>query len=371
MTEPTADARFEWILHVDLDAFFASVEQLENPDLAGKPVIVGSRSRRGVVATASYEARAYGVRSAMPAFQAAKLCPEAIWVAPRHDLYRQYSERVQGIFRSFVDSGEVSLFEMVSVDEAYLATSPLTADEVAELVSRLRSRIRSEVGLASSAGASTTKLVSKLASDAAKPDGQLIVGPSEVDGFLTPLPAAAIPGVGPVTQKKLSALGVGTIQDLRSTPAELLASTLGSRRAAELVDLAWGRDPRRVEPPSDPSSLSAEETFDEDVTSLEAAKSHLRAIAQRVTERVGATPYVPRTVVIKMKTSDHKVHTRQVTPPSLTVDQIPDIAAGLITEADVASGLRLLGVAAANLFAPPPSGGDALPGAQLDLPFED
>ncbi|HEY3176440.1 MAG TPA: DNA polymerase IV [Candidatus Polarisedimenticolia bacterium] len=286
------------IIHLDMDAFFASVEQLDDPSLRGKPVAVGGDpTRRGVVAAASYEARAFGVRSAMPMSQAVRLCADLVCVRPRIGRYVDVSRRIRDVMRRWTP-----LVEMASLDEAYLDVSgaELPASEIAL---RLKAEIRAEVGLTASAGVGPSKLVAKIASDMRKPDGLVVVRPSQVLAFLAPLPAGRLPGVGPVTQGKLERLGIRTIGDLARFPEERLAARLG-RMGGALVALASGRDNRAVVPARPTRSISCERTLPEDTRDVAALERILDRFSAEIESALREEGLRARTVVLKVRYSD-------------------------------------------------------------------
>src|SRR5215831_11948588 len=249
------------IIHVDMDAFYASVEQRDNPPLRGKPVIVAWRGNRSVVCAASYEARAFGVRSAMPAVRAERLCPDAIFVAPDFTRYRALSHKVRDIFKRHTD-----LIEPLSLDEAYLdVTQNKTGLATATLVARtIRDQIRKELNLTASAGVAPNKFLAKLASDWRKPDGLFVIQPEAVDAFLLPLPVGRIPGVGKVTGEKLANLGAQTVRDLRTLDLSVLDDHFG-RYGRRLHELALAIDDSPVVPDRPTKSISVEDTFERDV----------------------------------------------------------------------------------------------------------
>lgn len=253
------------IVHLDLDAFFASVETLENPALAGKPVLVGGRpEERGVVAAASYAARAFGCRSAMPMAQAMRLCPEAVIVPVRHGLYRQYSRRVMAMIHALTP-----LVEQISIDEAFFDLTGEIArwEDAATVAEALQARVASEIGLSASLGVATNKQVAKVASDFRKPGGLTVVRPGEEAAFLAPLPARALWGVGPVTAERLAGMGVTTVGQLAAQPVEQLRAAFG-RHGAEMAERARGIDDRPVITEHERKSVSQERTFNHDLTDL-------------------------------------------------------------------------------------------------------
>src|SRR5512138_1274442 len=250
------------ILHLDLDAFYASVEQLDDPSLRGRPVIVGGPSRRGVVCAASYEARRFGVRSAMPTARARRLCPDGVFLPPRFERYGALSERIFGIYRRYTP-----LVEPLSLDEAFLDVTASRAlhGGGADIARAIKGEVRSSCGLAVSAGIADVKLAAKIATDLGKPDGLVEVPPGGVAQFLAPLPVSRLWGVGHVTEEALRKIGIATIGDLARTPEMALASAIGASHAQDLRGLARGDDPREVVPDEAAKSIGAEDTFGEDL----------------------------------------------------------------------------------------------------------
>jgi DNA polymerase-4 len=297
------------ILHIDMDAFYASVEQRDDPALRGRPVVVAWRGARSVVCAASYEARVFGVRSAMPAVRAERLCPQAVFVPPDFARYKAVSRQVRAIFLRHTD-----LVEPLSLDEAYLdVTVPKIASPSATATAEtIRAEIREETALTASAGIAPNKFLAKIASDWNKPDGSFVVRPSQVQAFLAPLPVGRIPGVGKVMEKKLADIGVATVGDLRSLAPEELDMRFGSF-GRRLALRARGIDERPVEPDQPVQSISAEDTFERDLP-LDGLDDAIRRLAgkswlaSRKTERVG------RTVVLKLKTAQFRIITRSHTP---------------------------------------------------------
>ncbi len=280
------------IIHADMDAFYASVEQRDNPELRGKPVIVAWKCTRSVVCAASYEARAFGVPSAMPAMRAERFCPTAIFIAPNFPRYREVSRGVREIFRRHTD-----LIEPVSLDEAYLdVTENKTGLPTATLVARaIRDRIRQELNLTASAGVAPNKFLAKLASDWRKPDGLFVIQPDEVDAFLLPLPVGRLPGVGKVTEEKLAKLGIRTVKELRGLELAVLEHEFG-RYGVRLYELARGIDESEVVPDRPTQSISLEDTLERDLTldelepmirrSPPSSREELTAIALKLREHV-------------------------------------------------------------------------------------
>jgi DNA polymerase-4 len=340
------------ILHVDLDAFYASVEVLRDPALAGRPVLVGGTGARGVVAAASYEARRFGIHSAMPMARARRLCPEAVILPPRFDAYGEASAAVMDILRSFTP-----LVEPLALDEAFLDVSGAgrlfgTAVEVGIAIRR---RIRSETGLTASVGVGSTKLVAKLASEEAKPDGLRAVTPGSELDFLRPLPVGRLWGVGPKTLARLRRFGVSTVGDLADLPVETVVGALGQAAGRGLHALAWNRDDRRVEPEREIKSLGHEETFPRDVHAVEPLRREVRRMAERVGHRLREKGLAGRTVTIKVRYHDFRTITRSTTVPEplFAAGDIAGHALALLERVELGGGVRLLGVSVHNLGAAP------------------
>jgi DNA polymerase IV len=323
MGAPTGRVRAEpSILHADLDAFFASVEQRRDPSLVGQPVVVGGTGGRGVVAAASYEARRYGIHSAMPTARARRLCPHAVFLPPRFDDYTRTSAEVFEIFGSFTP-----LVEGLSVDEAFLDVAGVRRvhGDPRTIAEAIRRRVRDDTGLAISVGAATTKLLAKLASDIAKPDGLLVVEAGGELGFLHPLPVGRLWGVGPATRARLDRFGVRTIGDLAAVPEATLVGALGEAQGRHLHALANGRDDRPVEPDRDVKSIGAEETFAVDLWSLADVERELLRLAERVGTRLRAAGWAARTITVKVRFPDFTTPTR-----SRTLDDPTDATAALL-----------------------------------------
>ena len=269
------------IVHLDLDAFFASVEMVENPALEGKPVVVGGSPReRGVVAAASYPARIYGIRSAMPMYQAVKLCPDLVIVAPRHRRYQEYSQRVMAILR-----GATSLVEQISIDEAFLDLTYHIQkwDDSLVIAERLQGQVRREVGLTASLGVAANKLVAKVASDQEKPFGLTVVRPTENAAFLAPLPVRVLWGIGPVTADKLARMGVIRVGDLCEIPVEVLEQILG-QRGREIARMALGIDNRSVITEHARKSVSQERTFSQDISDAQELRVQITRMGTQVAQ---------------------------------------------------------------------------------------
>jgi DNA polymerase-4 len=342
------------IVHLDLDAFFAAVEVLENPDLEGKPVLIGGRpEERGVVATASYPARASGARSAMPMRQALRLCPEAIVLPPRHHLYHDYSRQVMTILQQ-----TSPLVEQVSIDEAYLdLTEQVTAwEQGAEIARRLQRRVLEEIGLSSSLGVATNKLVAKVASDQDKPGGLTVAPPGEEATFLASLPVRVLWGVGPVTAEKLHALGVATVGELTQLSEQELRRYFG-QRGAEMARQARGLDERPVVTEHEVKSVSQERTFSQYLTDPKALRQQLWRLSQGVGQRLRNAELAAGTVAIKLRYADFATLTRQMALAVPTDDERAIYYAALVLLRRVwqrGRPVRLLGVAARHLA--PPTG---------------
>ena len=341
------------MLHLDLDAFFAAVEQRDKPSLRGKPVVVGGIGPRGVVATASYEARVFGVRSAMPTHEARRRCPQAAFLGGRFDAYREASRRVMGLLRTLSP-----LVEPLSLDEAFVdlrtATRPVGfgVTELTELVEELKADLtRVTDGLHASVGVASSKFVAKIATELDKPDGLCVIEPGTEAARIGPLPVGVIPGVGPVTQERLRRIGVASVADLRQAAIGELVQTLGRSQAQGLVELAHGRDDRAVEPEREAKSISVEDTFERDLTD----RGHLTVVlhrdAHQIADRLSAARLFARTVSIKVRRHDFTTLTRSRTLAEATdrADTIFDVAAALLQTVDVSDGLRLLGVGVAGL----------------------
>jgi len=330
-----------------MDAFYASVEQRDNPQLRGKPVIVAWLGNRSVVCAASYEARSFGVHSAMPAKRAERMCPGAIFVPPDFARYRQVSRSVREIFKRHTD-----LIEPLSLDEAYLdVTENKTGLATATLVARtIRQQIRQELNLTASAGVAPNKFLAKLASDWRKPDGLFVVQPDGIDAFLLPLPVGRLPGVGKVTEEKLAKLGAQTVKDLRALDSSVLEQHFG-RYGQRLHALARGIDNNPVVPDRPTQSISVEDTFEHDVL-LEDTEPMIRRLTEKLWSTSRKESRIARTVVLKLKTSDFKILTRSHTPecPPSSCEELTDITLKLRERVDLGpqQRYRLVGVGLSN-----------------------
>ncbi len=339
------------IVHIDMDAFYASVEQRDDPTLRGKPVVVAWRGNRSVVCAASYEARRFGIRSAMPALRAERLCPDAIFIPPDFLRYRTVSRQTRDIFRRYTD-----LIEPLSLDEAYLDVTENkcglpTATKVA---SAIRHAIRDELHLTASAGVAPNKFLAKIASDWRKPDGLFVIQPEDVDTFLPPLPVERLPGVGKVTAERLATLGIKTVGDLRKIELVTVEEHFG-RHGQRLRELACGIDENPVVPDRPTKSISAEDTFARDIP-LEETADAIRRLAEKVWAGSRNETRIPRTVVLKLKTAEFKILTRSLTPPKpvASCEELTGIALSLRERVGLASGqrFRLIGVGLHNFRDP-------------------
>jgi DNA polymerase-4 len=335
------------ILHIDMDAFFASVEEKDDPRLVGKPVLVGGKARRGVVAAASYAARAFGCRSAMPMAEALRLCPHAIVVPPRRERYVEVSDQVFDIFHRYTP-----LVEGLSIDEAFLDVTESRSlfGDGPTIARRIKDEVKSETGLTASAGVAPCKFAAKIASDLEKPDGLTVVG-DDVAAFLAPLPVERMWGIGPKTSPTLRKLGYATLGDLARADPKALERVLGSW-GVEVGKLARGVDARAVVPDRDAKSIGAECTYDEDLTTRESIARALLAHASRVAERLTAEKLEAGAVVVKLKYADFTLLTRRTTLPEPASDTrtLHDACIALLERFPLAGArVRLTGVAAHDL----------------------
>jgi DNA polymerase-4 len=335
------------IVHVDMDAFYASVEQRDDPALRGRPVVVAWRGNRSVVCAASYEARRFGIRSAMPAIRAERLCPDAIFIPPDFTRYKMVSRAVREIFQRHTD-----LIEPLSLDEAYLdvtenKTGLPTATRVAKAI---RQQIRDELQLTASAGVAPNKFLAKIASDWCKPDGLFVLQPEDVQAFLPPLPVGRIPGVGKITETRLKQLGVLTVGDVQALEPAALEALFG-RYGIRLYELARGIDNGKVIPDRPTKSISAEDTFERDIPLAEMEPS-IRRLAEKVWTAGRKDGRVARTVILKLKTSEFTILTRSHTPiiPPESCEEFIAIALSLreLVDLGAAQRFRLVGVGLSN-----------------------
>ena len=340
----------EPMLHVDLDAFYASVESLKDPSLKGKPVIVGGVGGRGVVSSASYEARVFGVRSAMPTVRARRLCPDGVFVPPDFTAYQAHSNRFREVLLSFTP-----LVEPISLDEAFLdvAGAERLFGPPETIAARIRADVEREVGVTCSVGVAPTKFVAKLASDGCKPDGMLVVPAEGVLDYLEPLPVGRLWGVGEKTGDTLGRMGIRTIGDLSRTPQAILARLLGEQSATHLWQLSHGIDDRDVVPYEPPKSVGHEETFEHDLDDDEEILRELLALTGRVASRLRADGYRARTVILKARLATFTTLTRSKTmadPTDVGADLYQTVAALYRALPGERRRIRLLGVQATGLL---------------------
>jgi DNA polymerase IV len=344
--------RIRKIIHIDMDAFYASVEQRDNPALNGKPVAVGYPAKRGVVVAASYEARRFGVRSAMPSTVAIRKCAELIFVPPRFEIYRTVSRHIHTIFKDYT-----SLVEPLSLDEAYLDVTDnlkgiVTAWETAKVI---RARIYQETSLTASAGISCNKFLAKLASDRRKPNGQFAIMPDEAEGFVANLPVAKFHGVGPKTAAKMHALGIETGADLRRQNLEFLQDHFG-KAGGWYFEIARGRDDRPVQPDRERKSSGSERTFPEDLTDPSRIEAGVIAMADEVWGWCEKANSRGRTVTVKVKWANFQISTRSRSMVTAieTKDRLREVALDLIRSVfPPARGIRLVGVSLSNFGSQP------------------
>jgi nucleotidyltransferase/DNA polymerase involved in DNA repair len=339
------------ILHVDMDAFYASVEQLDHPEYKSKPVIVGADPRdgkgRGVVAACSYEARKFGVRSALPISRAWKLCPEGIYVRPRMKRYVEVSGQVMEVFRHFTD-----LVEPLSIDEAFLDITGSIAllGQPVEIARAIKNDIREKTGLTASVGLAPNKFLAKIASDIRKPDGFVVIEPNAIEAFLHDLPISRLWGVGPKTEVRLHEIGFRTIGDVAAADRESLVRRLGSL-GEHLYQLSHGQDERPVVPNWEPKSISSETTFEEDTNDRELLLATILELSDHVAQRLRKDGYRARKVTLKLRYSSFTTHTKQYSLDKLvqTREDIAAVARGLFGQFPLKQKIRLIGVAAGDL----------------------
>lgn len=346
------------ILHVDMDAFFASVEILDDPSLFGKPVIVGGAGARGVVASCNYEARAYGIRSAMSSYEARRRCPHAVFLSGRYDRYAQTSQQLHSILLRFTP-----LVEGIALDEAFLDVSGarrlIGAPRL--IAQSIRETVRAELALNCGVGVARTKLMAKLASRAAKPQaslqgihpgrGVVVIAPADERSFLWPMPIRALWGVGPATARRLQGLGIATVGDLARAPEDALCNLLGVSVGRHLAALARGQDERKVEPARETKSVGHEETFARDIRDHHVLHRELVRMADAVAARLGESGLRGRTVSVKVRFPDRTTISRSHTmsDPIRSARVIAVVAGALLDAVDVSPGVRLLGVSVSTL----------------------
>lgn len=335
------------IIHIDMDAFYASVEQLDNPELKGKPIAVGGSEVRGVVSAASYEARKYGVRSAMSGVQAARLCPELTFVRPRFDRYKEISKQIRAIFLEYTD-----LVEPLSLDEAYLdVTENKKGNPSATLIAKeIRQKIFEKTGLTASAGISVNKFVAKIASDYNKPNGQKTVNPDEVEAFIEVLDVKKFYGIGKVTAEKMYQLGIYTGLDLKNKTLEYLEQHFGNSGQA-FYNLSRGISYSQVKPNRQMKSIGAERTFNENLSSEIYMEERLENIASEIERRIKKYKISGKTITLKIKYSDFTQQTRSKTLPYFIADKslIFETAKELLYQERLKDSVRLLGISLNNL----------------------
>lgn len=351
------------VLHVDMDAFYAAVELRARPELADRPVIVAGAGGRSVVLSANYPARRYGVRSAMPAASARKLCPDAVWIPPSRHAYREVSDGVMAIFRELTP-----LVEPLSLDEAFLDVSGALrrlGATPAELGARIRARVAAEYGITCSVGVGAAKFVAKLATGMAKPDGMVVVPVAQTLDFLHPLPVSVLWGVGARTEETLRSHGFSTIADVAAAPVERLRRSVGTAAGEHLHQLAHGRDDRPVVPEAEEKSQGAEHTFDVDVTDAEVLDRELLRLSERVAATLRAKGLRGRTVSVKVRFADFRTITRARTLPSATdvAREVHATAVDLFHAAAAGAAVRLVGVRVEGL-----SDGDVAEQLSFDSP---
>ncbi len=336
-----------YIMHIDMDAFFASVEQLDNPELKGKPLIVGGQSNRGVVSTCSYEARKYGVHSAMPMVEARRLCPHAEFLPGRMWRYEEVSREIMRIFHE-----EAPLVEQLSIDEAFLDVSGMERlhKDVRNVGWRIKERIKNEIGLTCSVGLAPNKFLAKMASDLQKPDGFTVITHEEARSFIAPLPVTKIFGIGSAAKQMLAQFGIATIGQLASADRSILQKVFG-KNADKVQHLAMGLDDRPVIPETAPKSIGRETTFEKDLYTFEDCKAAILELSGQTGYRLRNKGYSGRTVTLKVKFKDFKIITRSISSEGdISCDEeIFSLAVKLLKEVAYENGVRLLGVTVSNL----------------------
>ena len=336
-----------YIMHIDMDAFFASVEQLDNPELKGKPLIVGGQSNRGVVSTCSYEARKYGVHSAMPMVEARRLCPHAEFLPGRMWRYEEVSREIMRIFHE-----EAPLVEQLSIDEAFLDVSGMERlyKDVRNVGWRIKERIKNELGLTCSVGLAPNKFLAKMASDLQKPDGYTVITHEEARSFIAPLPVTKIFGIGGAAKQMLAQFGIATIGQLANADRSILQKVFG-KNADKVQHLAMGLDDRPVIPETAPKSIGRETTFEKDLYTFEDCKAAILELSGQTGYRLRNKGYSGRTVTLKVKFKDFKIITRSISSEGdISCDEeIFSLAVKLLKEVAYGNGVRLLGVTVSNL----------------------
>ena len=336
-----------YIMHIDMDAFFASVEQLDNPELKGKPLIVGGQSCRGVVSTCSYEARKFGVHSAMPMMEARRLCPHAEFLPGRMWRYEEVSREIMRIFHE-----EAPLVEQLSIDEAFLDVSGMErlCKDVRNVGWRIKERIKNEIGLTCSVGLAPNKFLAKMASDLQKPDGFTVITHEQARSFIAPLPVTKIFGIGGAAKQMLAQFGIATIGQLANADRSILQKVFG-KNADKVQHLAMGLDDRPVIPETAPKSIGRETTFEKDLYTFEDCKAAILELSGQTGFRLRNKGYSGRTVTLKVKFKDFKVITRSISSEGdISCDEeIFSLAVKLLQDVAYENGVRLLGVTVSNL----------------------
>ena len=332
------------IIHMDMDAFYASVEERDNPNLKGKPMVVGGRSNRGIVTTANYQARKYGIHSAMPLFMAKQLCKDLIVVPVRHDHYSQVSRQVFAIVHDLTD-----MVEKLSIDEAFIDVTDLDINSL-EACQYIRKKVQGELGLTMSFGISYNKFLAKIASDYEKPSGLTIISEEMMPDFLYPFPLSKVYGIGPKSQERFQSFGVSTVKDLMALDEDFLVKILG-KAGRDVYARIRGIDPRPVEPYSKRKSLGTERTF-EPTRNEKLLVDMLEKFAEEVSEDLKEKRIQGKTIIVKLKYDDFSVHTRSKTMDLYTNDKekIFDQGLGLFKEFDLDRQVRLLGLTVGNLL---------------------
>lgn len=345
----TREIAYRKIIHIDMDAFYASVEQRDFPEYRGVPLVVGGspEGRGGVVATASYEARKFGIRSAMSSKTAQRLCPDAIFVYPRFDAYKAVSNNIREIFQRYTD-----IIEPLSLDEAYLdvTTDKQNIGSAIEIATRIKAAIRSELQLTASAGVSINKFIAKIASDMKKPDGLTFIGPSKIKTFMEELPVEKFFGVGRVTAAKMKAMGLYTGADLKRLSEAAMTTHFG-KPGKFYYQIVRGIDNRPVQPHREIKSVSVEDTYQEDLTSKETMMAELEILSGRLAERLQRSGIKGRTITVKFKFHDFSINTRSLSLPGLinTKEIIVQTAKSILDKAPVEDRkVRLLGIGISN-----------------------
>lgn len=353
------------IIHIDMDAFFASVEQRDNPELAGKPVAVGSPGERGVLTTASYEARKYGVKSAMPSKVAARLCPDLIFVRPRFDAYKEVSSQIRSIFHEYTD-----LVEPLSLDEAFLDVTENKKDiPSATIIAReIKDKIKHQTQLTASAGISINKFLAKIASDVNKPDGMFLIPPEKAVEFVENLPIEKFFGIGKVTSKKMHEMGIKTGLDLKKLSETELRRKFG-KVGSYYYQIARAEDHRAVNPHRIRKSIGAENTFIKDLVDMQDVKSELENILDTLYERLKKSNTKGKTLTIKVKYSDFQQITRSKTIDSWIYSKplIRSLYEELLDQVEIRNGIRLLGITLSHLNHEESENNDESSGSQLIL----